>query len=130
MRRSTAPAQAKPVQTLGRLRPYAGFVDTAFPRVAVHPELAHLFRGHSKDSPMRQRQLIVDALCAAAGGCIYTGRPLVLVHAGLGVTVAQWDAFRAIIASTASERNFHDADRKEFIELFGKQFRPVVVEKP
>jgi len=32
---------------LGGYDAIAGFVDAAFPRVAAHPELAHLFRGHA-----------------------------------------------------------------------------------
>jgi hemoglobin len=117
-------------QRLGGYDAIAGFVDTAFPRVAVHPELTHLFRGHSQNSQMRQRQLIVDSLCAAAGGpCIYTGRDMKPVHAGLGITGAQWTTFMGIISSTANERPWAEADRKEFIDLFTKRFRPDVVEK-
>jgi hemoglobin len=116
---------------LGGYDAIAGFVDTAFPRVAVHPELTHLFRGHSQNSQMRQRQLIVDSLCAAAGGpCIYTGRDMKPVHVGLGITGAQWTTFMGIISSTANERPWAEADRKEFIDLFTKRFRPDVVEKP
>lgn len=117
-------------QRLGGYDAIAGFVDTAFPRVAVHPELSHLFRGHSRNSQMRQRQLIVDSLCAAAGGpCIYTGRDMRPVHVGLGITGAQWTTFMGIISSVASERAWPEAERKEFIELFSKQFRSDIVEK-
>lgn len=116
---------------LGGYDAIADFVDTAFPRVAAHPELKHLFRGHSQDSQLRQRQLIVDALCAAAGGpCIYIGREMRSVHVGLGITGAQWATFMGIIASTAAERRWSEADRKEFLELFAKRFRAEVVEQP
>ena len=116
---------------LGGYDAIAGFVDTAFPRVAVHPELTHLFRGHSQNSQMRQRQLIVDALCAASGGpCIYTGRDMQPVHVGLGITAAQWTTFMSIISTTANERGWATAEQKEFVDLFSKQFRAEVVEKP
>lgn len=109
----------------------ARFVDSAFPRVAGHPELAHLFRGHSQDSQIRQRQLIVDALCQAAGGpCFYVGRPMKPVHTGLAITGAQWDTFMKIISNAANERKFTEADKKEFLDLFARRFRPDVVEKP
>lgn len=118
-------------QRLGGYDAIAGFVDTAFPRVEAHPELRHLFRGHSQDSQLRQRQLIVDALCAAAGGpCIYIGREMSSVHVGLGITDAQWTTFMGIIVSTAAERRWSEADRKEFLELFAKRFRAEVVEHP
>lgn len=115
---------------LGGYDAIAAFVDTAFPRVAVHPELTHLFRGHSQNSQMRQRQLIVDALCAASGGpCMYTGRDMKPVHVGLGITDAQWTTFMNVIAAAASERGWAAAERKEFLDLFAKQFRADVVEK-
>jgi hemoglobin len=116
---------------LGGYDAIAGFVDTAFPRVAAHPELAHLFRGHARDSQFRQRQLIVDALCQATGGpCIYIGRPMKPVHAGLGITGAQWETFMGIISNAANERKFGAADKNEFLEIFATRFRSDVVERP
>jgi hemoglobin len=116
---------------LGGYDAIAGFVDTAFPRVAMHSQLSHLFRGHSIESQRRQRQLIVDALCQAAGGpCFYTGRDMKAVHVGLGVTDAQWSAFMTIISSAATERGFGKAETQEFLALFAQQFRPLVVEGP
>jgi hemoglobin len=116
---------------LGGYDAIAGFVDTAFPRVASNPQLTHLFRGHSIESQRRQRQLIVDALCEATGGpCLYTGRDMKPVHVGLGITGEQWNTFMSIISSAAAERKFGEAERKEFLALFAQRFRPDVVEKP
>jgi hemoglobin len=116
---------------LGGYDAIAGFVDTAFPRVAMHPQLTHLFRGHSQSSQLRQRQLIVDALCAATGGpCIYTGRDMKPVHVGLGITGAQWDAFMGIISTAATEKKFGVAEKAEFLNMFNTKFKPDVVEKP
>jgi hemoglobin len=118
-------------QRLGGYDAIAGFVDTAFPRVGAHPELAHLFRGHAQDSQLRQRQLIVDMLCEATGGpCVYIGRPMQPVHTGLGITSAQWQTFIGIISATASERGFGEAEKRKFLEIFATRFRPDVVEKP
>lgn len=118
-------------QRLGGYDAIAGFVDTAFPRVASHPQLTHLFRGHSVDSQRRQRQLIVDALCQATGGpCMYTGRDMKPVHVGLGITSEQWNTFMTIISAAAAERDFGEAERKEFLALFARQFRADVVDQP
>jgi hemoglobin len=118
-------------QRLGGYDAIAGFVDTAFPRVATHPQLNHLFRGHAQSSQMRQRQLIVDALCQGTGGpCLYTGRDMKGVHVGLGITEAQWEAFMGIISAAATERKFGAAEKAEFLTLFNTRFKPSVVEKP
>src|SRR5262245_2672742 len=107
----------------------AKFVDTAFPRVAGHPQLRRLFQGHSQDSQMRQRQLIIDALCQAAGGpCAYTGRPMKPTHTGLGITADDWSVFAGILSGTLEELKVAPTERKEFLELLERRFKPDVVE--
>jgi hemoglobin len=108
----------------------AKFVDTAFPRVATHPQLRRLFQGHSQDSQMRQRQLIVDALCQAVGGpCAYTGRAMKSVHSGLGITAADWTVFIGILTGALEELKVGPPERKEFLELLDQRFKAGVVEK-
>ena len=128
-----AGAIATPQTTLyARLGGYdfiAKFVDTAFPKVASHPQLTRLFRGHSQDSQLRQRQLIVDALCQATGGpCIYTGRAMKPVHTGLGITPADWSVFVGILGGTLEELKVAPGERKEFLDLLEQRFKPDVVE--
>ena len=107
----------------------ARFVDTAFPRVATNPQLSRLFRGHAKDSQMRQRQLIVDALCHAADGpCLYIGRDLTAVHEGLGITDDDWRVFTSILQATVQESKLPADTQRDFMELIGR-FRPTVVLK-
>ena len=43
-------------QRLGGYDGVASYIALVFPRVAQHPELAHMFRGHGKDSQQRQFQ--------------------------------------------------------------------------
>jgi hemoglobin len=109
----------------------ARFVDTAFPRVASHRQLRRLFQGHSQDSQVRQRQLIVDALCQAAGGpCAYTGRAMKPVHTGLGITADDWTVFIGILSGTLEELKVAPLERKEFLDLLDQRFKAGVVEAP
>jgi hemoglobin len=108
----------------------AKFVDTAFPRVAGHPQLRRLFQGHARDSQVRQRQLIVDALCQAAGGpCAYIGRPMRPVHEGLGITTADWTVFTGILGGALDELKVPPTEKREFLALLETRFRPDVVDK-
>lgn len=108
----------------------ARFVDTAFPRVATEPRLQRLFRGHSTDSQMRQRQLIIDALCSVTGGpCLYIGRDLTTVHQGLGITADDWTAFVEIIRGALTELKLHPGLRDEFLEMFEQRLRATVVHR-
>ena len=116
-------------QQIGGYDFLARFVDTAFPRVAGNDQLARLFRGHSRDSQMRQRQLIIDALCGAAGGpCVYIGRDMRSVHDGLGITSSDWDVFIGIIASTLHEFGLTESAEHAFLGLFD-DIRPRVVDE-
>jgi hemoglobin len=127
-RTPAAPASSLYVR-LGGYDFIAKFVDTAFPRVAAHTQLRRLFLGHSQDSQLRQRQLIVDVLCHGTGGpCIYTGRPMKPVHSGLGITAADWSVFVGILGATLHELEVQAPESKEFIELLERRFRPDVVD--
>lgn len=114
-----APATPSLYQRLGAYDGIAAFVDLAFPRVATHPDLTHLFRGHSMDTNIRQRQLIIDRLCHDTGGpCAYTGRPLRTVHVGLRITADQWDTFIGIIREALEKRAVAEAEQRDFLTLF------------
>lgn len=116
-------------QRLGGYDFLARFVDTAFPRVAGNPQLRRLFQGHSRDSQMRQRQLIVDMLCQATGGpCAYIGRRMREVHTGLGITPSDWDTFLGIIRGALDEFRVPPVERNEFLTIFTERFRPDVVQ--
>jgi hemoglobin len=115
-------------ERMGRYDRIATFVDTAFPRVASHQQLRRLFQGHARDSQVRQRQLIIDALCQATGGpCAYTGRSMKPVHTGLGITAADWTVFVGILGGALDELKFGAAEKKEFLALLDERFRPDVV---
>ena len=130
--RAPAPPPARSLYArLGGYDFVAKFVDTAFPRVASQPQLRRLFQGHSQDSQLRQRQLIVDALCQATGGpCAYTGRPMKPVHTGLGITTADWTVFVGILTGALEEMKVAPPERKEFLNLLDQRFKASVVETP
>lgn len=122
-------ASASLYQRVGGYDFIAKFVDTAFSRVAAQPQLRRLFQGHSTDSQLRQRQLIVDALCKEMGGpCIYLGRPMAPLHEGLHITESDWTEFMKIIGGALVELRVPDRERIEWVNLFDRKFRPAIVE--
>jgi predicted SnoaL-like aldol condensation-catalyzing enzyme len=107
----------------------AGFVDLAFPRVAVHPLLQKYFAGHADDSKYRQRQLIIDKLVSTLQGpTIYLGRPLDAVHKGLNITAEEWDVFMQILTQAMDERGITADVKEDFVGVFQNVFRSVTVE--
>src|SRR4030095_9963607 len=63
-------------------------------RLRNDAQLGGFLKSHSASSLRRDRQLVVNYLCAAAGGPVfYTGRDLKTSHKGLGVSVSDWEVF-------------------------------------
>ena len=124
---------ANPRETLyQRLGGYDGitsYVALVFPRVAQHPELAHMFRGHGKNSQQKQFQLVVELICQKTGGpCAYIGRPMVAVHDGLGITEAHWSTFMKIVSEGMTEKKYPADVRDEFLAVW-RSFHDGVVQK-
>jgi hemoglobin len=114
---------------LGGYDGLTSYVSLVFPRVAKHPELAHMFRGHGKDSQQRQFQLVVDLICQKTGGpCAYIGRPMTPVHDGLGISEANWSTFMKIIADGMTEKKYPLEVRDEFLAIW-RSFHDSVVQK-
>jgi hemoglobin len=124
---------ANPRQTLyHRLGGYDGiasYIALVFPRVAQHPDLTHMFRGHGKDSQQKQFQLVVELVCQRTGGpCAYVGRPMTPVHDGLGITEAQWSTFMKIVVDGMNEKAYPGDVREDFIAMW-RSFHDAVVQK-
>lgn len=116
-------------QRLGGYDGVSAYVALVFPRVAQHPELAHMFRGHGKDSQQRQFQFVVELICQKTGGpCAYLGRPMIPVHDGLGISAANWSTFMKIIEDGMDEQRYPAETRTEFLALW-RTFRDGVVQK-
>jgi hemoglobin len=106
-------------ERLGGYDGVASYIALVFPRVAQHPELAHLFRGHGKDSQQRQFQLVVELICQKSGGpCAYIGRAMPPVHDGLGITEAHWAVFMKILNDGMDEKQYAPDVRREFLDLW------------
>ena len=57
---------------LGGYDAVAAFVDELLLRLTADPHIGVYWKGKSKDSMKRQRQLVVDFLCAGSGGPVNT----------------------------------------------------------
>jgi hemoglobin len=79
-------------QRLGGYDAIAAFADDFLPRVTGDVEIGVYWRGKCKDSMRRERQLLIDFLCAATGGPVfYAGRDMKTAHEGLGISERDWD---------------------------------------
>jgi hemoglobin len=64
------------------------------PRLMGDQSLGRFWKHRGDDGLAREKQLLVDFLCACAGGPMYyRGRDMKLVHKGMRISEADWQAF-------------------------------------
>lgn len=114
-------------QRLGGYDVIAAIIDDLFARLREDPKFAR-FSVRSLDSHHRARQLLVDQICALAGGpCIYIGRDMKTSHAGLGITQAEWDLNLKHTTAALKKNGIGEPEEKEFLALF-TQYQDDIVE--
>ena len=87
-----------------RLGGYDGivtFVEDLLPRLEADPQLGRFWEHRGNDGLAREKQLLVDYLCANSGGPMYyTGRDMKLSHEGMGISESDWTVFMGHAADT------------------------------
>src|SRR6266702_4220836 len=70
-------------------------------RLMADAQLARFWQNRAEDSVRREKQLLIDFLCASAGGPLYyVGREMKTSHRGLGITEHDWQIFLGHVNST------------------------------
>ncbi len=114
---------------LGGYDAIAAVTDDFLGRLTKDPQFTRFFSGFSTDSVKRIRQLIVDQLCAAAGGpCFYTGRDMKTSHKGLGITEKDWEASANHLVATLNKFNVPEKEKNEVL-AFVTSLKKDIVEK-
>ena len=79
---------------LGGYDAIAAVTDALLARLLTDPQLGGFWKGHGEDRLRRDRQLVVNYMCTAAGGPVfYTGRDMKTSHKGLGIRTSDWEVF-------------------------------------
>src|SRR5712692_1948772 len=115
----------------GRLGGYDAIVtvvDNLLPRLTSDPALGRYWKHRGEDGVRRERQLLIDFLCASAGGLLYyAGRDMKTSHRGMGISESDWQAFIGHLEATldkfavpAPERSavlgFVDSTKADIVE--------------
>jgi hemoglobin len=117
-------------ERLGGYDAIAAATDDLLQRLTSDPEIGVYWRGHSTDSMKRDRQLLVDFLCAALGGpVIYRGRDMKTSHVGLNISERDWQIFVVHTVATLDKFQVPEKERQEFLACAGS-LKGDIVEKP
>lgn len=104
---------------LGGYDVIAAVVDDLLAQLRADPQFSRFGMGRSLDSRNRARQLLVDQLCALAGGpCFYTGRDMKTSHAGLGITESEWEANMRYTETALDKHGVSAREKAEILAIF------------
>ncbi len=115
-------------ERLGGYDAVRAVVNNLLPRLQADATLARFWQNRSVDGIEREKQLLVDFLCAQAGGPMYyTGRDMVLSHRGMKISERDWTAFIAHLNATLDVFNLPPAERTDVVN-FIQSTRAEIVE--
>ncbi|MEW5917496.1 MAG: group 1 truncated hemoglobin [Gemmatimonadota bacterium] len=107
----------------------AAVTDDFLGRLANEPLIAPFFAGHSQNTLGKLRMLVIEQVCAAAGGpCVYTGRDMKTAHTGLGITEEQWNASVRHFSATLEKFSVPAKEKAELLGVVGA-LKADIVEK-
>lgn len=124
----TGRAESSLYKRIGGYDIIAAVVDDLFAQMRADARFIRFGVGRSIDSRRRAQQLTVDLICSASGGpCYYMGRHMRASHAGLRITLAEWEASIEMTRKALQNQSVAVEEQSEFLALF-EQYRNDIVE--
>jgi hemoglobin len=110
---------------LGGYDAIAAVADNLLPRLVADPQLGRFWKHRGDDGVRREKQLLIDFLCASAGGPLYyVGREMKISHRGLGITERDWQIFLGHANATLDHFAVPSQEKSEvlgFVESLKKE---------
>src|SRR6266568_954679 len=124
--------QAKEATLYSRLGGYdaiAAVADDLLRRLTTDAQLRRFWANRGADGLRREKQLLIDFLCASAGGPLYyTGRDMATSHKGMGISARDWEVFLGHLRATLDKFGVPDGERRDVL-AFVESTKAAIVEK-
>ena len=118
------PPQASLYQRLRRQPAITAVVDDFVANVAADNRINHYF-AHTNIPHLKME--LVDQICQATGGpCTYTGRPMRVVHTGMHITDADFNALVQDLVKSLNKFNVPQQDQQQLLATLGS-LKPDIV---
>src|SRR6266849_3517599 len=93
-------------ERLGGYDAITAVANDLLPRLQADPQLGRFWAHRGEDGVNREKQLLIDFLCASAGGPVYyRGRDMALCHRGMRISESDWSVFLGHAAATRTTRS-------------------------
>jgi hemoglobin len=104
-------------ERLGGYDNLAAVANDLLPRLMSDPLLGRFWQNRGEDGIRREKQLLIDFLCASTEGPLtYVGRDMLTTHKGMGIDQKDWENFRTHLNATLEH---FKVPEKEKGEVFG-----------
>ena len=101
---------------LGGYDAIAAVTDDLLSRLTTDDQLGRFWQNRGEDGARREKQLLIDFLCASAGGPLhYVGRDMKTSHRGMGISESDWRAFRGHLEATLDRFEVPATERAELL---------------
>ena len=103
-------------ERLGGYGAIAAVVNDLLPRLQSDPQLGRFWAHRGADGVQREKQLLIDFLCASAGGPMYyRGRDMALTHKGMHISESDWSVFLGHAGATLAKFRVPEAEQRDVV---------------
>ena len=115
-------------QRLGGYDAICAVANDLLPRLQADPQLGRFWAHRGDDGVAREKQLLIDFLCASAGGPMYyRGRDMTLAHRGMRISESDWKVFLGHAGATLAKFDVPERERNEVV-AFVQSLKNQIVE--
>ena len=122
--------QAKEATLYSRLGGYdaiAAVADDLLRRLTTDAQLGRFWQHRGEDGLRREKQLLIDFLCASAGGPLYyTGRDMASSHRGMRISEGDWTIFLNHLKATLDSFAVPERERGEVLAFVNSTRNDIV----
>jgi hemoglobin len=115
-------------ERLGGYDAITAVVNDLLPRLQGDPQLGRFWAHRGADGVAREKQLLIDFLCACSGGPVYyTGRDMKLSHRGMRISESDWSTFLNHAAATLAKFQVPANEQRDVV-AFVQSLKKEIVE--
>ncbi len=124
---SEQPKEATLYARLGGYDAIAAVADDLLPRLMADAQLGRFWQHRGEDGVRREKQLLIDFLCASAGGPLYyTGRDMATAHRGMRISESDWTILLTHVKATLDKFAVPARERGEVLAFVESTKRDIV----
>ena len=101
---------------LGGFDAISAVADDLLQRLRTDAQLGRFWQHRGEDGVRREKQLLIDFLCASAGGPLYyRGRDMAISHRGMRIGESDWTIFLNHLNATLDSFAVPERERSEVL---------------